>query len=82
MPVQHWTYNIEFQARGAAHVHRVLWLNMNVMENYCQKKNGELVTVMQIDKLPELKEKLQQEEDIKTLKKNKPFKNLKEAYEK
>ena len=32
MKVQFYTYRIEFQARGAAHAHGVLWLNLNEIE--------------------------------------------------
>ncbi len=32
MRVQYYTYRIEFQARGAAHVHGVLWLNMDELD--------------------------------------------------
>ena len=83
MAVHNWTYKTEFGGRGAAHVHGVLWLNMNIMENYCQTKNGQLLTENQIENISGMKKKLQDDgEDILELKNNKPFKNLKEVYKK
>ena len=83
MAVHNWTYKTEFGGRGAAHVHGILWLNMNIMENYCQTKNGQLLTENQIENISGMKKKLQDDgEDILELKNNKPFKNLKEVYKK
>ena len=83
IPVLHWSYKTEFQARGAAHVHGLLWLNMDVVEEYCQTEDGELVTEEQIEKVAGLKEKLKKsDEEIEALKKSKPFRGIKSAYRK
>ena len=33
MIVKHMSYRVEFQGRGAAHIHGVIWLNIKKMEN-------------------------------------------------
>ena len=33
MTVKHLSYRVEFQGRGAAHIHGVIWLNIKKMEN-------------------------------------------------
>ena len=33
MIIKHMSYRVEFQGRGAAHIHGVLWLNIKEMEN-------------------------------------------------
>ena len=39
LPVQFYRWRIEFQLRGAAHVHGVLWLNFDCIENFKNVKN-------------------------------------------
>ena len=48
MCVHKFTYKTEFQNRGAAHVHGVLWLNMNMIESYYQLKSGKLIMENQL----------------------------------
>ena len=82
MNVHKYTYKTEFQNRGAGHVHGVLWLNMNVMENYCQLKSGELLTEKQLKK-PSILNKLKTNgESVEKVRHNKPFKGIKKAFTK
>ena len=82
MCVQRFTYKTEFQNRGAAHVHGVLWVNMNKMERLCQLRNGELVSEAQLSQ-EKIKKKIQRNrENIQDIKENKPFKGLKKAFTK
>ena len=39
LSVEYYSYRIEFQERGAAHAHGVLWCNMKKLENYQPNKN-------------------------------------------
>ena len=43
MNVQYYTYKIEFQERGAGHVHGTLWLNLAKMEKLIKSSDGELI---------------------------------------
>ena len=82
MATLHWTYKTEFQGRGAAHVHGVLWLNLSLIENYIKLKSGKLITEKQIDKIPGMRKKIENEENMEELKERKPFKYLKQTYDK
>ena len=42
MSVRYFTYKVEFQARGAGHVHGTLWLNLLDLEKLV-RRNGKLV---------------------------------------
>ena len=43
MSVKYYTYKVEFQERGAGHIHGVLWLDLERLERLVHKANGELV---------------------------------------
>ena len=43
MSVKYYTYKVEFQERGAGHIHGVLWLDLDRLERLVHKANGELV---------------------------------------
>ena len=40
MNVKYYTYKVEFQDRGAGHIHGTLWLSIDKIENM-ETKNGE-----------------------------------------
>ena len=42
MNVKYYTYKVEFQDRGAGHVHGTLWLRLNKIENLT-RKDGKLI---------------------------------------
>ena len=44
MKVKHISYRVEFQGRGAAHIHGTLWLDIKEIENslaFCERSNGD-----------------------------------------
>ena len=41
MNVKYYTYKVEFQDRGAGHIHGTLWLNLKKIENMVKDENGE-----------------------------------------
>ena len=41
MSVQFYSFKVEFQQRGAAHIHGIIWLNLDKLENLVLI-NGEL----------------------------------------
>ena len=41
--VEKYSYKVEFQERGAGHVHGVLWVNLHEIENMRRLRNGSLV---------------------------------------
>merc|ERR1712243_256938 len=44
MKVKHISYRVEFQGRGAAHIHGTLWLDIKEIENsqaFCDRRNGD-----------------------------------------
>ena len=43
MQVEYFTYKVEFQERGAGHIHGTLWLKMESLERLIRKDNDELV---------------------------------------
>ena len=43
MCVQYYTYKVEFQERGAGHIHGVLWLDLPKMETLVRGRNNELM---------------------------------------
>ena len=43
MCVDKYSYKVEFQERGAGHVHGVLWVNLHEIENMRRLQNGSLV---------------------------------------
>ena len=50
MCVEYFTYKVEFQERGAGHIHGTLWLNLEKMEKLIRKGNGNLVLEKKDDK--------------------------------
>ena len=42
MLVEYYTYKVEFQDRGAGHVHGTLWLQLERMEKVIRNDNREL----------------------------------------
>ena len=42
MHVKNYTYKVEFQDRGAGHVHGTLWLRMDKIENLVKDEDGTL----------------------------------------
>ena len=46
MSVQFYSYKVEFQERGAPHIHGVLWLNMKDLENL-SRIDGQLTKVVE-----------------------------------
>ena len=40
LSVKHYSYRVEFQERGAGHIHGTLWLDMNKLENLVISENG------------------------------------------
>ena len=43
MMVEYYTYKVEFQDRGAGHIHGTLWLKLETMERLIRKDDGQLV---------------------------------------
>ena len=48
MSVRYFTYKVEFQARGAGHIHGTLWLNLLDLEKLV-RRNGRLVKTEEDD---------------------------------
>ena len=42
MHIKHYTYKVEFQDRGAGHIHGTLWLNLDKIEHLIKEPNGTL----------------------------------------
>ena len=42
MMVEYYTYKVEFQERGAGHIHGTLWLKLDMIERLIRKDDGEL----------------------------------------
>ena len=42
MHIKNYTYKVEFQDRGAGHIHGTLWLSLNRIENLIKEPNGTL----------------------------------------
>ena len=70
MNVDKFSYKAEFQARGAAHVHGVLWVKMHVIEELRRLDDGSLIS----------KQKYEQEDLSKPY--TKPFKGITKAFNK
>ena len=58
MNVDKYSYKVEFQDRGADHVHGVLWVNLNVIGQMRKLENGILIGKAQYE-AKNLKEKIQ-----------------------
>ena len=43
MNVEHYTYKVEFQERGAGHIHGTLWLDLNKLEEMIRSNDGEIM---------------------------------------
>ena len=43
MMVEYFTYKVEFQERGAGHIHGTLWLKLDMIERLIRNSNNELV---------------------------------------
>ena len=70
MCVDKYSYKVEFQERGAGHVHGVLWVNLHEIENMRRLRNGSLVK--------KSKYKAQKMQDEYTT----PFSGITEAFKK
>ena len=70
MNVQYYTYKVEFQERGAGHIHGTLWLNLDNLEKLIRSNEGPLVEEGKENKEGFEKEQLH------------PFKGLKSAFKK
>ena len=70
MNVDKYSYKVEFQDRGAGHVHGVLWVNLNAIEQMRKLENGTLIGATQYE-AKILKEKY-----------TTPFSGIKEAFRK
>ena len=42
MIVEYYTYKVEFQERGAGHIHGTLWLDLSAIENLVLSEEGKL----------------------------------------
>ena len=51
LSVQYYSYKVEFQERGAPHIHGVLWLDMNELENL-SRIDGQLTKIEDGDEKP------------------------------
>ena len=71
MMVEYYTYKVEFQERGAGHVHGTLWLKLDKLDRLIRQDNGQLV----LDS-----EKNEQNEDSQENKR--PFKGISSAFKK
>ena len=69
MMVEYFSYKVEFQERGAGHIHGTLWLKLNMIERLIRKDNNDLV----------LGDECPQEEDGES---KKPFKGICSAFKK
>ena len=70
MNVQHYTYKVEFQERGAGHIHGTLWLNLDKLERVERPLTGQITD-----------RKKQTEESLKiTL--DRPFRSISTAFKK
>ena len=76
MMVEYFTYKVEFQERGAGHIHGTLWLKLDMIERLIRNDNNELVLGNE-----DLKD---QEEDAGLLRNDsqKPFKGISSAFKK
>ena len=70
MNVQYYTYKVEFQERGAGHIHGTLWLNLNKLEKLTRSINGDLINVENYN-----------QESIETMP-SRPFENISSAFKK
>ena len=43
MHVKYYTYKVEFQERGAGHIHGTLWLNLDKLEELVESEDGKLL---------------------------------------
>ena len=74
MNIKNYTYKVEFQDRGAGHIHGVLWINMKILERLIKSPGSELID----PKDPSNKETdFHQDHDS-----IRPFKNLTRAFKK
>ena len=49
MKIKHMSYRVEFQGRGAAHIHGTLWLDIKLIEKsppFKQNVNGKRVRIL------------------------------------
>ena len=63
MHVRYYTYKVEFQDRGAGHIHGTLWLRLNELEKLPRDKDGKLRTRTKEEKLKLKKDEVQYEGD-------------------
>ena len=75
MMVQYYTYKVEFQERGAGHIHGTLWLDLKRMEKLIRTANGDLV-------IDENIEKDSSDVDENSHKNEKPFEGINSAFKK
>ena len=69
MMVEYFSYKVEFQERGAGHIHGTLWLKLNMIERLIRNDINDLV----------LGDECPQEEDGES---TKPFKGICSAFKK
>ena len=74
MMVEYYTYKVEFQDRGAGHIHGTLWLKLERMERLTRKDDGQLVLEDENIETAEMDETNSQC--------NHPFKGLSSAFKK
>ena len=79
MQVEYHTYKVEFQERGAGHIHGTLWLKLETLERLRRQDNDELVLDNEDDKPEDLETESMDEQDIN---RRMPFKGISSAFKK
>ena len=79
MLVEYYTYKVEFQDRGAGHVHGTLWLKLERMERLIRNDTGDLI-LRDVDDDAKVKKPLEDEDQAKNIKR--PFKGISSALKK
>ena len=75
--INYYTYKVEFQDRGAGHIHGTLWLKLKTLERLIRSPEGEL-----LDPGPKNSEKQNEKEPEEKQNQNRPFANLTRAFKK
>ena len=70
MPVLYYSYKVEFQMRGAGHIHGVLWMNMNALKRdssgnimFAENHVGKSVPVRMFEKIAVILHKIKEQID-------------------
>ena len=77
MMVEYFTYKVEFQDRGAGHIHGTLWLKLEMMERLIRTDDGQLI----LGENQDIEDEVIEEDGIQNdINHERPFKGISSAF--